>query len=197
MIVTGSTAQTADRQVMMKEAMNDLQVWLMKIPGGNEPGYGFKNRDEFSLATLGKPYQVFTLSRDFFYEEIQPGKNYLEETGEWRIPVMVDQENRAVITVFKKENQWKIVELGARVLAREFQEFEKYPELSKADNLRLLRVFQLQSDFLFSGDPSSTSGEIIVFPMRSAFMNIAKIKEGTKIKYNLDELLSDIKESIR
>ena len=197
MIVTGSTAQAVNRQKMMKEAMNELQVWLKKIPGGNESGYGFTNRDEFSLATLGNPYQVFTLTGDFFKEKIQPGKNYLKATGEWRIPVRVNQEYRAIITVFNENNKWKIMELGARVLARELQEFERYPELIKNDGLRLLRVFQLQSDFLFAGDPSLSSGEITVYPMHSAFMNIAKIKEDSKIKWGLNELLPYIKESIR
>jgi len=89
------------------------------------------------------------------------------------------------------------MELGARVLARELQEFERYPELTKNDGLRLLRVFQLQSDFLFAGDPSLSSGKITVYPMHSAFMNIAKIKEDSKIKWGLNELLPYIKESIR
>lgn len=197
MIVTGSTGQTANREKMIKEAMNELPVWLQKIPGGNESGYGFTNRDEFSLATLGKPYEVFTLTNDFFREEIQTGKNYLETTGEWRIPVMVNQENRAIITIFKKENKWEIVELGARGLARELQEFERYPELTKNNGLRLLRVYQLQSDFLFADDPSLSSGEITVFPMHSAFINIAKLREGTKIKFGLNELLPYIKEIIK
>jgi len=196
-IAMGSTGQTVNRQKMIKEAMNELQVWLKKIPGGNESGYGFTSRDEFSLATLGKPYQVFTLTHEFFNEEIQPGKNYLEATGEWRIPVMVNHENRAVITVYQNGNKWKIVELGARVLARELQEFERYPGLSKNDNLRLLRIYQLQSDFLFADDPSLSPGEINLYPMHSAFMNIAKIKQGTKVKFELNELLPYIKESIR
>jgi hypothetical protein len=197
MIVKGSTGQTAYREKMIKEAMNELQAWLQKIPGGSESGYGFTNRDEFSLATLGKPYEVFTLTNDFFNEEIQPGKNYLETTGEWRIPVMINQENRAVITIFKKENKWEIVELGARVLARELQEFERYPELTGNDGLRLLRVYQLQSDFLFADDLFLSSGEITVFPMHSALINIAKLREGTKIKFGLNELLPYIKESIK
>ena len=197
MIFTGSIAQTINQQQMIKEAMNDLQLWLQKIPGGNESGYGFTNRDEFSLATLGKPFEVFTLTTDFFKEEIQPGKNYLETTGEWRIPVMVNQENRAVITIFKKENKWEIVELGARVLARELQEFERVPELAKNDGLRILRVYQLQSDFLFAEDPSLSPGEITVFPMHSAFLNIAKIREGKKNKIVLNELLPYIKERIK
>ena len=197
MIATGSTGQTANREKMIKEVMNELQVWLQKIPGGNESGYGFTNRDEFSLATLGKPYEVFTLTNDFFNEEIQPGKNYLETTGEWRIPVMVNQENRAVITIFKKDNKWKTVELGARVLARELQEFERYPEFTKNNGLRILRVYQLQSDFLFADDPSLSPGKITVFPMHSAFLNIAKIREGKKNKIVLNELLPYIKESIK
>jgi hypothetical protein len=197
MIVMGSIAQTDNRQKMIKEAMNELQLWLKKIPGGNEAGYGFTNRDEFSMATLGKPYQVFALTSDFFKEEIKPGKNYLEATGEWRIPVMVNQENRAVITVLNKKNKWKIVGLGARVLARELQEFERYPELTQNNGLRLLRVYQLQSDFLFADDPSLSSVKINVYPMHSAFMNIAKIREGSKMKLGLNELLPYIKESIK
>ena len=196
-IVAGSNAQTADRQEMMKDAGNQLKVWLNKIPGGSEQKYGFNNREEFPLATLGKPCQVFSLTGDFFKEELRPGKNYLETTGEWRIPVMVNQENRAVLTLVKKKNKWKVVSLGARVLARELQELEKYPGLGQSENLRMLRVYQLQSDFLLEGDPFSSAVEITVYPMHSAVLNMQKIREGATVKLGLNELLTFIKESTR
>jgi hypothetical protein len=197
MMAAGSSAQTINQNKMIQQAGTDLPAWLKKIPGGNERLYGFENRDEFSTSTLGKPYQVFTLSGDFFREEVQSGKNYLEPTGEWRIPVMVKQENRAVVTVVKKKNKWKIVSMGAMGLARELQEFEKYPELSNNSYLKLLRVYQLNSDFLFSGDPTSSTVELTVYPMHSASINITKIKENPKIKLGIHELLTILKESIR
>ncbi|MCX6246515.1 MAG: hypothetical protein NTW10_02170 [Bacteroidetes bacterium] len=197
MMGTGSKAQTMDRQKMIQQVQSDVQEWLLKIPGGNEQGYGFANRDEFSQAKLGKQYKVYTLTGDFFKEELRPGKSYLVATGEWRIPLVVNQVNRALITVNERENQWKIVSLGARVLAGELQEFDRYPELVKNSDLTLLRVYQLQSDFLLSGDPSSSATEVSVYPMHSAILNMTKLKESAGIKMGLNELLSDIKESIR
>jgi len=197
LIVTESPAQKINRHRMMKETQNELPSWLNKIPGGNESNYGFSNRDEFSQAILGKPYQVFTLSDEFFKGELRPGQSYLKATGEWRIPIMVNRENRVLVTIFKKNKHWKIVELGARGLSHELQEFEQYPELSGATFLHLLRVYQLQSDFLFAGDPSLSSAEIILYPMHSATMNISRIRELSKTKTGLNEVLPFIKESIR
>jgi hypothetical protein len=196
-IVTGNNAQTVNRKKMVKDVTTDLQTWLKKIPGGNESKYGFSNREEFSIAMLGKPYQMFTLGGDFFKEQILPGKNYLESTGEWRIPVMVNGENRIMMTVVKKKNKWKIVELGARVLAGELQEFDRNLQLRSQDAPRILRVFQVQSDFLFLDDPSLSPGKITVYPMHSALLNISKLREGSLTKIGLDEMLPYIKESIR
>jgi len=134
---------------------------------------------------------------DFFKEQILPGKNYLESTGEWRIPVMVNGENRIMMTVVKKKNKWKIVELGARVLAGELQEFDRNLQLRSQDAPRILRVFQVQSDFLFLDDPSLSPGKITVYPMHSALLNISKLREGSLTKIGLDEMLPYIKESIR
>jgi hypothetical protein len=196
-LVTGNNGQSVNRKKMIKDVTSDLQTWLKKIPGGNEARYGFTNRDEFSIAKLGKPYQIFTLAGEFFSGDLMPGKSYLESTGEWRIPVMVNQENRVMITVTKKKNKWKVVELGAVGIASELQEFDRNPALGNTDGLSILRVYQLQSDFLFSDDPSLDPGKIQVYPMHSGVMNISKIRESSRTQFGLDELLPYIKGSMR
>jgi hypothetical protein len=110
---------------------------------------------------------------------------------------MVNGENRIMMTVVKKKNKWKIVELGARVLAGELQEFDRNLQLRSQDAPRILRVFQVQSDFLFLDDPSLSPGKITVYPMHSALLNISKLREGSLTKIGLDEMLPYIKESIR
>jgi hypothetical protein len=197
MITSAVTAQDAGRQKMLQEAASGLQAWLGNIPGGSESNYGFNSRTEFADATLGEPYEVFTLTGDFFREDIKQEKNYLKATGEWRIPVLVNQENRALITVVEKNDKWTIVSLGARELAHELQGFDSFPVFKNAKNLRLFRVFQLQSDFLFSGDPSSTSPEISFYPLHSASLNIAKVRESREKTFGLNQLLSFIKNSLK
>ncbi len=188
-----SSLLNAQTDVMNKEIDKNLQSWLQKIPPGQENLYGFNNRNEFSLSELGIPYAVYTLSSDFF-NHIESG-NFLEPTGEWRVPVVVNTQDRALLTVIRENGNWKIVDLGASLLARELQKITQ-AQKSGNDDLKILRVFQLQSDFLLLDDAELPADAIRVVPLHSAYLNLEKLNSDKREIYKLSDILPMIREAL-
>jgi len=171
-----------------------LTEWLEKIPAGREAQYGFRNRSDFSRASLGVPVQVFTLDDAFF---TQPGTSpTLKSTGEWRIPVIVDGKNCALVTVVKINGDWKIVDLGAHVLAQELAAMQERFTPAQFSVIKLFRVYPLQSDFLFYADPMAAPGQVTLLPLHSATLNIERLNESPVKTRNLDEVAGMIRETL-
>lgn len=187
-------SQDLSTQNMIPAVSKDLPSWLQKIPAGNEMLYGFQNRDEFSRASLGTPYPVFTLSEEFF---TQPNPAFfLKSSTEWRIPVTVDQENRALVTIIQNNGEWKIVDIGASVLAREIGSYEKKLSGKQSGKLKIFRVYQIQSDFLFYDDPVSMPEKIYLIPLHSACLNLDGLNVKTDKQWTLSEVSGMIRESL-
>ncbi len=167
---------------IVKVADAQLNEYLQKIPVGQEEMFGFSNRDEFSQTKIGVPYEVLTLSTDFFSDErIENNKNYLVSTGNWRVPIKVGDEYKALLTVSKDNNVWSIVKIGAKGLASELGEFAQRKPL--ITSLSILRVFQLKGDFILTQ-------QNIIYPLTSAVrgLNISSKKE-----YSIYDILTLLK----
>lgn len=85
-------------------AMPQLQKWLGAIPEGNEAAYGFHSRSEFAQATLGTPFAMHSMKKG----------NPITFLDTWIVPVLVDNEFRAIVHVRKKRGELKVVSLGAK-----------------------------------------------------------------------------------
>jgi|TARA_B110000238_G_scaffold51561_1_gene56149 hypothetical protein len=181
------TAQTHSLELISNVAAKELTNYLNKIPIGQEKMFGFNNRGEFSEASIGEPYEMLTLNNDFFNDKfIVRDKDYIMSTGNWRIPIMVNKQNRALLTISKVNNEWHVVKIGAKGLAEELEKFNtNHPLIIKS---YILRVFQLKSDFVL------TSKEII-YPLTSAKRSFL-IEDGENIKYSLYDLLILVKSKI-
>ncbi len=106
-------AQDTDVNTVIAVANKSIKSYLEKIPAGNEKGYGFDNRQEFEIVKTGNPYHVFTLSNDFFKDDKLPTeKNYLVAVNEWRVPITVNGQYRALLTIAKVKGIWKAVNFG-------------------------------------------------------------------------------------
>ena len=173
--------------IITKLANEELISFLQKIPVGQENMFGFTNRGEFSLAEIGDPYEVFTLSLEFFdTKNIIRNKTYIVSTENWRVPIIVNNQHRALLTVSKVNNQWSVVKLGAKGLAEELDIFNKnHPSINESN---ILRVFQLKSDFILSS-------EKIVYPLTSA-KQLLSIKGDKDISYSLYDILLLFKNKI-
>ena len=152
--------QTNQINIVKNAANTQLGDYLNKIPIGKEKLFGFDNRGDFSQAEIGIPYEVVTLSSDFFdNEKVKRDKNYIISTGNWRVPIIVDHEYKALLTVSKENNKWSVVKIGAKGLANELERFEQnHPSIN---TLNILRVFQLKGDFILTS-------QNIIYPLTSA-----------------------------
>ncbi len=193
-LVSCAYAQETANQNISFAVKNSLLQWLEKIPSGDEANYGFQNREEFSRAGLGSPIQMFKLN-DILYGS--DGKvNPMKPTGEWKIPVTVDEQNRALVTVMKRDLEWSIVDLGAAGLARELNDFKSKLTAEQFRDIKMLRVYQVESDFLFYDAPSSSADEIVLVPMQSASHYLEGMTGRTKKTLTLEEVTKFVSESI-
>ena len=144
--ITNINAQTKQASIISSAAKAELLDYLNKIPEVQETMFGFNDRAEFLAAEIGNPYEMITLKKDFLKDEkLVSNKDYLISTNNWRVPIVVANEARALLTVSKIDNQWKVVKIGAKGLANELQMFNRDNTFS--GELKMFRVFQLQSDF--------------------------------------------------
>ena len=179
--------QTIDKSIISQLANEELHKYLNQIPLGQEQMFGFNNREEFSKAEIGVPYEVYTLNSDFFNDEIiSINKSYVITTNNWRVPVVVDNQNRALLTISKYNNNWAVVKLGATGLANELEMFEQ--NNSSSSELKILRVFQITTDFILTNDDK-------LYPLPSA-KKLVMSNETRNIGHYLHDMLLIIKSKI-
>jgi len=128
---------------------------LEYIPANEEDKYGFKNREEFSIAALGLPYQEYSLDKD-------------TPTGYWRVPVTVADENRALLRLKMQNGQWTFDGLGASRLAKELGFLEKFIAGDKPAWGRIVRDFEMQCDYIQYNPLSESKLSGYIYPMESA-----------------------------
>ena len=180
---------------VLKAAQDNLASSLSKIPEGKENLYGFGSRDEFKSCTVGKPYRVIALNNAFYNDEtVLAEKNYIIEQNEWRVPVMVNGENRLLLTVARESETFNVVDLGGMQLAKELQ--QKSEKFSLSESRYILRIYPLVSDFLVK----TTSGSLTnarYIPLTSASIGIETLKEDSKYEYSLNEVLQLVKQELK
>ena len=169
--------------IVTKVANEELKSYLQKIPLGQEHMFGFNNRKEFSQSKIGVPYEVFTLTANFFdNEKIEKDQNYIVSTGNWRVPIIVSNEYKALLTVSKENNKWKVVKIGAKGLARELDKFKQnHPSNS---DLKILRVFQLKGDFILTSQNT-------IYPLTSASKGLLIDSDKAYLIYNILTLIKN------
>jgi len=185
--ITNINAQTNQIGIISKVANAELSDYLNKIPVGQENMFGFNNRGEFFQAEIGIPYEVFTLNTEFFdTKNIIRTKTYIVSTENWRVPIIVNNQHRALLTVSKVNNQWSVVKIGAKGLAEELDMFNKnHPSI---DESNILRVFQLKGDFILTS-------QNIIYPLTSA-KQLLSVEGDNDVSYSLHDMLILVKNKI-
>jgi hypothetical protein len=194
-ILVSSVAFTQEEYIkeISDVANSGYHQYLEKIPQGRESLYGFKNRDEFALAKIGKPYQIFLLKKEFFTDSITTNVNYIVPSDEWRVTVMVNNEYRALVTVAKMNGILKVVGIGAAGLASDLGVFEKQHP-SSIHYGRILRILQLDCEFLLILPDPLQSGFQTYF-LRSADIAFDQSQDD-HTSYSLYQVLLMIKNKI-
>ncbi|MCU0287089.1 MAG: hypothetical protein MUF15_11935 [Acidobacteria bacterium] len=147
--------QSKNLEEMYNFVSAQLPAILANIPANEEDKFGFKNREEFRLASLGLPYQEYSLDKD-------------TPTGYWRVPVTVSNENRALLRLKMQNGQWTFDGLGAAVLARELGFMEKFSAGDKPAWGRIARDFEMQCDYVQYNPTSESTLSGYIYPLESA-----------------------------
>lgn len=185
LVANGIPASTGSSQSTPEEirlaATHQLSTWLEKIPSGQEIYYGFTNRDEFADAVIGTPVRTF-----YFADEMEGASAHASElmipAYDWRVPVVVRNEYRALVTVAPVDGSWKIVDIGAARLARELGMHQ-----SGHANI-LLRSFRAKCDFLVISSGDLTAKSVMLMPLQSARRNITQLDHAAKDLFTMDEI---------
>jgi hypothetical protein len=136
-------------------AADEVKKFLEKIPDGYETYYGFKDRSEFTKIDIGIPLLVYTLDPDSVDETVDGSKRYLKSMNEWRVPVIVDNEYRTLITVVKSGEKYQAVDFGGAVLAKRIGTIHgsHYGYVNS-----IVRIYSIQSDYILA-DSAGVKGE--------------------------------------
>lgn len=171
----GVTGQANSQQAMLSYAAEALPGVLAQIPMDLEKNYGFFSRDEFIEARLGLPYQEFSLESE-------------GPTGIWRIPVTVNGENRALMTLMKQDGKWAFMGFGAAVLAKELGRKEKaFPGGSLVSG-RIVRDFGRQCDYVQLNPKGILGPDSVLTPLTSAYRHMPGIAALPPGGTTLDEV---------
>ncbi len=113
---------------------------LDSIPDELLTNYGIKNKDEIKKSAIGNPIAVYTIEKDS-----------LSFTDTWRVPLIIDNEYRALFTVIiNSDNKYQVVDYGAVLLAESLYNFSKDNVL-----LAMLRVYELRKDYFICGNKNA------------------------------------------
>ena len=178
---------------VVKAANDKLYSFLENIPVGSESQFGIDNRDEIKTATLGTPYHVMVLTKEFYNAINLSGAAYaayVTGSNEWRVPVLVNGSSRVLVTVNAENGSYTAGDLGGAGLARELQQGKP----RKKHTYAILRVHRLTSDFLIDM-PGNSLADAVCIPLASARMALPALS-GNEQGYTLAETLNAIKDKL-
>lgn len=135
-------------------AAKGLPTMLQALPEEILAQFNFTSSEELSRATLGTPFQVYTIPPEEIlnYNAGTPIGQIISATDHWFFPVKVNGEVRTLLTVAMVDGKWQAVSIGSAGLAQEWTAVvAKYP----SDTHKLVRIYQAAADFVLLGDAGS------------------------------------------
>jgi hypothetical protein len=170
-------------------AKDEAKKFLEKIPDGYEVHYGFKDRSEFPKTEIGIPLQVYTINPDSIDEKDGSSKMYLQDVNEWRVPVIVDNEYRALITVVKSGEKYNAVDFGGAVLAKRIGTISGvHPGCVN----KIVRIYSIQSDYILADSAGVKGEDGIYIPVYQEQNGIGSLKKTGEIQLSRKTFLSSI-----
>lgn len=143
---------------VLRAARKELPGLLQEILPDEIILFGFNTQDEIFSAKLGTPLKIYTIhpeELENFYG-LKSISEILKDTGHWYVPVVVNDEYRALLTVCLVKEKWEAVGIGGARLASEIGDFyTRVPDQMKIagiygdTDIRFVRVFQAFSDFMY------------------------------------------------
>lgn len=174
---------------VQKTALNQVQSFLEKIPYGYEVHYGFKDRSEFSKTTIGIPLKVYTIDPDSVDELADVSTKYLQDVNEWRVPVTVDNEYRALITVVKSGEVFSAIDFGGVMLAKRIGAIT---QVNSGCVNSIVRVYSIQCDYILADSAGIMGEDGIYIPVNQDQSGIGSLKKSGDIQLSRKTFLSSM-----
>ncbi len=124
---------------MMVEVM--MKPFFKAIPMDMLTYYNIGDTSEINKAVIGNPIPIYYLDHDT-----------LKFSNTWRVPLIINNEYRALFTVLFSNEAYSIVDYGAAVLAEDIQKYTKETPI-----LGILRVFTLHKDYFIIKNDNNES----------------------------------------
>ena len=179
-ILFGTIVNAQNTDKMIVNLVNTKLVdYLEKIPIHKEKQYGFDNRADFKSCVSGEPIQVLTLDN----------KDNLVKQNIWRVPIVLNGENKILFTVNIINNNFEIVDIGGVALAKELQNYQTN------NKLVLLRLYRNYLDFVSHTENDEMDLQSLKFiPLAASKVFIQKASNQTNKKwFTIDEIKALIK----
>jgi len=144
-IVLFNTVSAQILQINTEEAKKIVEVtmkpFLKAIPMDMLPNYNIGDTSEINKAVIDNPIPIYYLDHDS-----------LKFSNTWRVPLIINNEYRALFTVLFSNEAYSIVDFGAAVLAEDIQKYTKEKPI-----LGILRVFTLHKDYFIIKNDNNES----------------------------------------
>jgi hypothetical protein len=130
-------------------AERELKTFLEIIPVGLEVDYGFANRNEFKIASLGKPINVLFPS-EFFYssESVDTINANYEISPIWELPILVDGKMCCFLKIRAINNSYSVIGIGGSLIAKKIGTILDKTDISKSLKISLIKFPEIQYQYL-------------------------------------------------
>ena len=189
----GATLRHAQLQQAAAAAEQDLakfaQRYLQDGTGGMPPHFPLAVADlkELGRAKIGYGFQVYTFDpADVIAGRSDVGR-MARPTGDWRFVIEVNGRPIGLATVRQERGQWETVSYGGAALAKEIDTVAARHGNASRSNLRFIRVFQAQSDFIEV--TSDADFRVRFAPLQSARQSLALRQYSAAAKSDADSLI--------
>ena len=174
-------------------AEQGLHSFLNKIPKEQMNEYGFFKGESFDHVYLGNPFKLYQIT-PIALSSYKPGDSIdsiISETHLWYFPIMLNDENRAILVVDLMDNNWEVVSLGYANLARELGKVTQQWNTQKNYNPLLIAVFQA-NEYLFTVPEIDDQNLTSIVYIKQNIESTAKV-----IDYSITEKLYSIIERLK
>lgn len=171
-------------QQVYEVAKNNISTFLENIPAGFEKQHGFNNRAEFARVIPGTIYHIYGVDNT--------GK--VVATDSYNIPVMVDNEYRAMVTVSLVDGKYQLQTVGATLLANELQVIETQKQPSKDLEKVMLNIYDKKCGLIAYKDINTPIEDVDLTPLVSTKTGLQNAtNRSIKTTYKLSEIIQALK----
>ena len=168
-----------ERDQKIYEVTNkDLVSFLNNIPEGFEKQHGFNSRAEFAKATAGPIYTILGMDANGVVKPINM----------FNVPVVVNGEYRAMITVSFVNGVYEIETVGAALLATELQLLENEQKPNSNQEKIILNVYKKSSSFIGYPSINQNIEDVNLIPLTSAKTALGNSPRVLKVNYKVSEI---------